>query len=239
MADRPFLTATWQHLILANFECDSKIVEPYLPKGTALDLWKGKCLISLVGFQFFDTRLKGIKVPFHSNFEEVNLRFYVTHEHNGEIRRGVVFIKEIVPKAAITFVANTVYKEHYITCPMSNTVEEVADSLHATYRWKYNGESYAMSAEAETTAIPLAAESEAEFIAEHYWGYTAKNPETTSQYEVRHPQWDNYPVKHYAHEGNMHLLYGDAFGDALAKPPHSVFLAKGSSISVHPAQNID
>lgn len=106
-----FLTAEWKNLIMANYEINSEILKPYIPKGTEIDYFNGKCFISLVGFMFKDTKVFGIKFPFHVNFEEVNLRFYVK---KGD-KRGVVFIKEIVPKPLITFVANSVYHEHYQT----------------------------------------------------------------------------------------------------------------------------
>jgi hypothetical protein len=102
-----FLTAEWRKLALANYVIDPKILEKYVPKGTELDIWEGKCFVSLVGFRFLNTKVKGIKVPFHVNFDEVNLRFYVKYLDGNEWKRGVVFIKEIVPKPILSFVART------------------------------------------------------------------------------------------------------------------------------------
>ncbi|MBT8255930.1 MAG: DUF2071 domain-containing protein, partial [Bacteroidia bacterium] len=108
-----FLKAEWRKLILVNYVVDPKILEPYIPNDTQLDLWQDKCYVSLVGFMFQNTKLLGVKVPGHVNFEEVNLRFYVKRKVGNEWRRGVVFIKELVPKWALSFVANTVYGESY------------------------------------------------------------------------------------------------------------------------------
>ena len=102
---KKFLTAKWHDLIMVNYEVDPKLLEPRVPLGTELDLQDGKCFVSLVGFMFLDTRVMEFLVPFHVNFEEVNLRFYVKRETEDELRRGVVFIKEIVPKSAIAAVA--------------------------------------------------------------------------------------------------------------------------------------
>ena len=96
---------------MANYEVSPEILKKYLPYKTELDVWNGQCYASIVGFQFLETQVLGIKFPFHTNFDEVNLRFYVRYNDNGEWKRGVVFIKEIVPKVMITFVANTLYNE--------------------------------------------------------------------------------------------------------------------------------
>ena len=115
-----FLTAEWRKLAIANYSVDPKILKPYLPYKTELDLWNGKCYVSLVGFRFVNTKLKGISIPFHRHFEEVNLRFYVRFKDPTGWKRGVAFIKEIVPKPALTFIANTIYREKYITLPMKH-----------------------------------------------------------------------------------------------------------------------
>jgi uncharacterized protein YqjF (DUF2071 family) len=44
----------------------------------------------MVGFVFKDTRVLGIKWPFHVNFEEVNLRFYVRHFDGKEWKGGCI-----------------------------------------------------------------------------------------------------------------------------------------------------
>ena len=115
-----FLQAEWRKLAIANYAVDRKILREYLPNKTEIDLWNGICYVSLVGFMFQNTRVLGIPIPYHINFEEVNLRFYVRHKSQGEWRRGVVFIKEIVSKPALTFVANNLYKEKYETMPVNH-----------------------------------------------------------------------------------------------------------------------
>src|SRR6185503_10721641 len=110
--------AGWRKLVMANYAVDPSALAPYLPYKTEIDLWQGTCYVSLVGFMFVDTAVMGVKIPFHVNFEEVNLRFYVRYRDQGEWKRGVVFIKEIVPRAALAFVANTLYNENYETMPM-------------------------------------------------------------------------------------------------------------------------
>jgi len=131
-----FLTAEWRKLAMANYVVDPSALQPYLPNKTELDLWNDTCYVSLVGFMFLNTKLCGLRIPFHHTFEEVNLRFYVKYKDITGWKRGVVFIKEIVPKPALTFVANTMYGEHYQTLPMSHMIEAKDDRLTVAYRWE-------------------------------------------------------------------------------------------------------
>ena len=124
-----FLTAEWNWLAMLNYEVAPEILAPSVPAGTELDTWQGKHLVSMVGFLFQKTRVRGIPIPFHRNFEEVNLRFYVRRKVAGEWRRGVVFIKELVPHFAIAWVARTFYNENYVTLPMSHRIENVGELL--------------------------------------------------------------------------------------------------------------
>ena len=166
-----FLKAEWRKLAFANYEVDPSILAEYVPPGTELDLWEGKCFVSLIGFIFLNTKIFGIKVPFHSTVEEVNLRFYVKRFENNTWKRGAVFIKEIVSKPALTFVANTIYKEHYETMPMNYEWEENSVNRSVAYYWKKNKiwQSFKITAALNTSEIKE--NSETEFITEHYWGY--------------------------------------------------------------------
>lgn len=118
-----FLTANWQKLIMANYEIDATQLKTLIPAGTEADTWNGNTYVSLVGFLFGNTRVRGWRIPFHVNFPEVNLRFYVRYKENHEWKRGVVFVKEIVPRPAITFVANSLFNERYITLPMKYSIQ--------------------------------------------------------------------------------------------------------------------
>ena len=119
----PFLTAHWRNLAMLNYVVDPSVLASRVPHGTELDSWQGRCYVSLVGFRFLNTRVRGWRIPFHQNFEEVNLRFYVRREHSGSSRRGVVFIREMVPKWAVAMVARSVFHENYMCLPMSHRIE--------------------------------------------------------------------------------------------------------------------
>jgi len=228
-----FLTAEWKNLIIANYEIDANILKPYLPNNTTLDLWKGKCYISLVAFIFKNTKIKACKIPFHKHFEEVNLRFYVKHKtKNGETRRGVVFIKEIVPKPLITFVANTLYKEHYQTMKMKHSTIEEVENIRVNYKVLFQNNWNKIEVKAENIETEIEENSFSEFITEHYWGYTKLNNTKTYEYEVEHPRWKNYPIWDYNIDLDFKKRYGNDFEQLSNNKPYSVILAVGSTISV-------
>ena len=227
-----FLTAEWKNLALINYEIDAKILENYIPKGNEIDNWNGKCYISLVGFMFENVKLLGMKIPFHINFEEVNLRFYVKRFENNEWKRGVVFIKEIVPKSALTLVANTIYKEHYQTLPMKHSIIENENSKDFVYQWKTKNKWNTILVETEKNPIEIEVNSKAEFITEHYFGYTKVNNEKTFEYEVKHPRWQQYNVTNHQIDVNFGEVYGNEFDFLNHQKPISVMLAVGSEISV-------
>ena len=227
-----FLKAEWRKLAIANYAVDDDLLRPYLPYKTELDKWNNTTYVSLVAFRFLNTRILGVKVPFHINFEEVNLRFYVLFKEADEWKRGVVFVREIVPKRAITFVANRVYKENYRTLPTSHKWIENDDHLHIRYGWKINGTLQEVALKTDKVSLPIPIGSEEEFITEHYWGYAQINDSKTHEYEVTHPRWQHYPVIEHELNANFGLLYGDRFGQLSQQTPTSVMLAEGSEITV-------
>jgi len=232
-----FLKAEWRKLAMANYAVDKKVLDDFLPAKTEIDLWNDTCYVSLVGFMFLNTKVRGMTIPFHSTFEEVNLRFYVRYMDNGEWKRGVVFVKEIVPKPALTFVANTIYKEHYETMPMKHRWQTHRDQLHVEYKWKQNRwHSFSVTAEGNLQDIGVG--SEEEFITEHYWGYTRINQELTSEYGVEHPRWQVYPIKNFSLDVDFGQVYGEPFGFLNNEKPKSVFLAEGSEIVVKDGRRI-
>ncbi len=227
-----FMTASWNHLIMANYVVDPAVLQPYLPGQTELDSFEGKYYISLVGFLFDQVRLKGWRIPFHTRFPEVNLRFYVRHKENGVWKRGVVFISEIVPKPAISWVANTIYKEHYSTMPVKQQFNMQTDQLTVGYSWTKKAVSHQLSVKADPGSRPLAESSFEEFITEHFWGYSGKPDSKTVEYQVAHPRWNIFPVTNYQVKCDFGQLYGDKFSFLSQQEPVSVFLAEGSPVQI-------
>ena len=236
--EKVFLTAEWKNLIMANYVVDPSILAPYVPRGTELDSWEGKTFVSMVGFMFLNTKVLGVPIPFHRDFEEVNLRFYVRYKDENEWKRGVVFIKEIVPKSAIAFVANTLYGENYQSLPMKNKLSKEGQFQKVSYSWKFQNEWNFLKVNAETNPQKIKEGSEAEFITEHYWGYTKGDGKNSLEYQVEHPRWNIFPVIDFEMNCNVAPLYGKEFSEFLKVKPHSVFMADGSEIIVRQGRKL-
>src|SRR5262245_42560542 len=166
---RIFLTAEWRYLAMLNFRVDADIVQEYVPSGTELDTFDGAAHISLVGFVFQNTRILGFSIPGHSDFEELNLRVYVRRVVNGEVRRGVTFIRDVVPRRAIAAVARKLYNEPYDTVPMRHKIERGHGKISAEYSWKFNGRWNRLVVNGMGSVQPIQENSHDEYISEHYW----------------------------------------------------------------------
>jgi uncharacterized protein len=227
-----FLRAKWLNLIMVNYAMDPAVLNKYVPAYTELDYYDGTCYVSLVGFLFKDTKMKGIPVPFHGSFEEINLRFYVRQKENDKWKRGVVFLREIVALPTISLMANLTYKEHYKTHPTKHVWNISDEEWQIEYYWKLKEEWNFLKVAAESSSHPIEQGTEEEFIAIQNWGYTRINENKTSIYQVHHPNWLIHPVRHYHVQCNIEKMYGAEFVEPLSQPPKSVFFAEGSDIAV-------
>ena len=229
----PFLTAAWRRLALFNFRIAPEILNPFVPAHTELDLWNNTCYVSLVGFMFLNTRVRGIKIPFHVNFEEVNLRLYVRrHDPEPGLKRGVVFIREIVSKPAIVWTANTLYRERYVARRMWRRWGGQPGRPEVEYAWREAGHWQAFGVQAGSPPQDLKPGSEAEFITERYWGYASWDARRTMEYQVEHVPWQLYPVQSWHCDVDFGAVYGPQFAVLNGAEPLSIFLAEGSDIVV-------
>ena len=241
VSGRVFLTAQWRALAMLNWKVPAEVLEPYVPRGTELDFHHGETYVSIVGFMFLDTRLLGVPIPFHRNFEEVNLRFYLRREVAGEVYRGVAFIREVVPRWAVSTVARLAYNEQYVCLPMMSKRERytmgTADSAGASpkveYAWRYRGTWCGIQMECACQRGPLLPGSEEEFIAEHYWGYSRQRDGSTKEFRVEHAPWEYWPAESASISGPVPQFYGPKFAETLSRPPDSAFLADGSAVKVY------
>ena len=227
-----FLKAQWQNLIMVNYEIDPSILLPYLPKGLHLDFHNGKTYVSLVGFLFKDTSIFNIPIPFWGTFEEVNLRFYVIRKEKNTVKRGVVFINETVPNKIVAWVANILYKEHYIAIPTRHNWNLSQEKKEIQYEWKVKSKWNSIKVEASATKKKMEVGSIEEFIFEHYFGYTKVHAEHSIEYKINHPSWEINSVHNYQIDCDFAAFYGDNFKVLNTTIPHSVLLAEGSDIGV-------
>jgi uncharacterized protein len=239
-AIRPFLTARWRYLAMLNYEVPPEILQPLVPRGTELDAWQGKTFASMVGFLFLDTRVRGLAIPGHRNFEEVNLRFYVRRRAADGWRRGVVFVKEIVPRLAIAATARLLYGEKYVALPMRHAItgDPDRDGMQVTYGWRHRGRWNGISALVSGSPREAEPGSEEEFITEHYWGYSSLRGGGSAEYRVEHPRWRVWPLERPVLDCDVAALYGRPFSDPLGAEPSSAFLADGSEVAVYPGERL-
>jgi uncharacterized protein len=242
MNARAFLTAEWRYLAMLNYEVDPAPLRPFVPRGTELDAWRGKTFVSVVGFLFLDTKVCGVRVPFHRDFEEINLRFYVRRKSDEGWRRGVVFIKEIVPRFAIAAVARVAYNERYVARRMSHKLELEGGTLRRdsslVYSWREAEGWNHIRATTVGEAREIAAGSEEEFITEHYWGYAAQRDGGTAEYQVEHPRWRVWPTREAAFDCDVARVYGGQFVECLSAKPSSAFVAEGSPVVVRRGRRV-
>jgi uncharacterized protein YqjF (DUF2071 family) len=231
---RAFLTAEWKYLAMLNYRVAPESLGPHVPPGTELDRWGGDPYVSLIGFHFRDTRIFGWPIPFHSTFEEVNLRFYVRREVDGDVRRGVTFIKETVPLPAVTTTARLTFNEPYETRPMRHRIEDEAatGSVSAHYSWEQAVGWGHLEVTAAASSDYPEPESHEEFITERHWGYTTQRDGSTIEYRVDHPRWRIWRANHHSLHGDLMEMYGEKFAKILSGHPSSALLAEGSAVTV-------
>jgi uncharacterized protein YqjF (DUF2071 family) len=227
-----FLSARWENLIMANYEVHPDVLTPYLPHGVELDFHNNKTYVSLVGFMFKRTSLFNIPIPFFGTFEEINLRFYVKRVEGDSIKRGVVFINETVPHKIVAWLANKLYKEHYIAIPTKNTIEIKSLSKNIRYDWKINKEWNHIAVDVANVKEQMLEGSIEEFIFEHYYGYTKIDEHHSQEYKVNHPRWQVNKVIDYSINCDFQSMYGNDFSFLSDHQPDSVILAEGSEVTV-------
>jgi uncharacterized protein len=222
---------------MLNYVVDPRLIAPLVPPGTEIDFENGETFLSVVGFLFLDTRLLGLPIPLHRDFEEVNLRFYVRKKSADTWRRGVVFIRELVPKRAVALVARACYGENYLALPMKHQIDHVDSNLKVEFSWRRGRkwESLKMSSPDQPQAIP--AGTHAEFITEHYWGYTSFRS-GCGEYRVEHPRWKISNATDFELNVDVATLYGKQFAETLNQLPRSAFIADGSPIIIHRRQTL-
>lgn len=238
---RPFLTATWRHLAMLNYEVPPSLLRPLVPGGTELDSWDGVTLASIVGFRFLDTRVLGVAIPGHGDFEEVNLRFYVRRrDRDGTWRRAVVFVRELVPRRAIALLARWLYNEPYTAVSMRHELKMDGhdDRVRVAYAWRLADRWHRLEVSAHGRPTLPGPTSEAAFITEHYWGYTVQRDGGTREYRVAHEPWRVWEASGSHFECDVRAVYGAGFVECLQGRPRSAFLAEGSAVTVYRGRDL-
>jgi uncharacterized protein len=238
---RVFLSAEWRSLAMLNYRVPVSLLEPHVPRGTELDLFDGAAYVSVVGFLFRNTKVLGFAVPGHQQFEEVNLRFYVRREVNGQVRHGVTFLRELVPKSAVSIIARLAYNEPYRTVRMQSALGlsgPFGAPRTVEYAWQSGPHNNRLWLEPFDEPLSAAPGSEEAFITQHFWGYTRTRSGGTIEYEVKHPNWRVWGAARSMLEGDASNFFGSQFAAVLAQPPHSAMYCDGSPVTVHRPVNV-
>ncbi len=231
---KAFLTAYWRHLINLTYQVEPACLAAHVPSGLELDLWQGRAHVSLVAFEFLQTKVKGVKIPLHADFPEINLRYYVRWRE----KRGVMFLREFVPKQCLALVANKFYHEPYQALAMSCQTRDLCERMHIQYRVRQREENFTISLVAETASFVPAITSVEHHFKEHELGFGKDKAGNTLYYRVEHPIWEIHPIQ----ECRLHLdfgkLYGEHWAFLNAQQPVCALVAKGSWVNVFPPQKL-
>lgn len=205
----PFLSAVWSDLALASYAVPDDVLLPLLPAGLALDRWQGSAWCSLIGFDFSQMRVLGWSVPPAfgvCDFPEFNLRFYV---REGD-RRGVVFVRELVPIPLIALAARLTYNEKYSTARMTSRVTQVGDLRRVRHDFFVRGQAHSLAVTAQAPTRDPAPESLEDWIKEQGWGFGQTRGGKLIRYRVSHPHWRTYAVQDFFLSLDFASLYGPA-----------------------------
>lgn len=230
---RPFLTAQWRNLVMLSYAVDPTRIIDRVPRGTTLDSWRGKTLVSVVGFKFLDTKVLGAPIPFHQDFEEVNVRFYVRRVTEDGARPGVVFIRELVPRPIVGGMARLLYREPYMVVPMRSRVNP-GPPPEIEYQWDLSGKwcTLAGTGDGATLGTEPTPGSLEEFVTVRNWGYNGEPGKETLEYQVDHPRWRIWHARDTRAEYDPAPLCGPELAREL-KVPISVLIADGSAVTIH------
>jgi uncharacterized protein len=215
---------------MLNFEVDPDCLIPLVPPGTELDLFDGRCLVSIVAFEFGDARLYGVRIPGYQSFPEVNLRFYVRRWVDDAWRRGVVFIKELVPARIVALIARRVFGQNFAHAPTTYQIE-CGESSRVTglrYDWRVNGRPCFAAAAVSAPS----SDAEHAFVAEHYYAYATRGSGCI-EYRVEHRPWIIHSVATCTCDLNAERVYGVRIGRWLRAEPRSALYADGSAVAVY------
>lgn len=235
-----FLTAEWRHLLFVNFEIDPTLAQRYVPRGTELDLLDGRALASIVAFRFLKTRLLGVPVPWHRDFDEINLRLYVRHRTPDGWRRGVTFVRELVPRPAIAWTARLAYNEPYRAVRMRHAISmDPMTGGSLRYGWRQSGSWHEVGATVTGPNQPIEPDSTIGFVTEHYFGYTRQRNDSTVEYAVHHDRWRVWPDATTELKIDIPAVYGADWAPALTAPPFSAFVCDGASVAIGFPREVD
>lgn len=221
---------------MLSFAIPAKTLRPFVPRGTEIDFFEGKAMVTLAGLLFQNAKVFGLRIPGFSAFEGVNLRFYVRRKFGQGYRRGVVRIREFVPSRVLTTASRFFFNEKACAVPMRHQFcgndQKDRKDMSVSYQWQFRrGWSSLLLQTGERPATAVQG-SAAAFVTEPQWGYARFRDGSTAEYEIDHPRWRIWEAKRAKLEGNLFSQFGAVFQECLSNEPVSAFLVEGSRVTV-------
>ena len=243
MPEHVTISGEWRELAIVSWRVAPELLRPRLPAGTELDEWDGRSWLSLVGLRFLGLAVGGVPVPLHREFAQVNLRFYARRVVGDQVRRGAVFVRELVPRAAMAAVARLVMNEPMVhadvRAEVAHDAERPSRVLGVTYTWESDPGRGRLHVDTDAEPMALERLSLEEFLSERCWGFTAQRDGGSTEYRVEHPRWSVYVSRDASVDGDLAATFPlDLARVMLARPDHA-FVAEGSRVAIHAPHAID
>lgn len=227
---RPSLTARWSNLILLTYPVDEGLVRPWLPRDVEPDLVDGRAQVSLIAFDFVDTRVRGRRIPGFVDFPEINFRTYV---RQGD-RRGVAVLRELVPSPLAAAIGRLRFNEPFRSAQMESRTASLGDELVVEHRWRWkDGRHFVrVTADQNSDAAPL--EGPVHDLLGRRWAFGRTRRGDPMVLRVEHPAWALRRVRTLDFEVDFGALYGPEWAELNQRQPASTHLAVGSAVSIFP-----
>ena len=235
--DNGLITLDWQHLLTATWAVHPSLLAPMVPARAILDLWNGDALLSLVGMRAVNVRVSGLPVPLHQDFDQISMRFCVRREVAGETRRGLVFVKQIVPSASMTLVDRLLYHANYVNAPTRHDIEP-GEQGWTSYEWLVGERWNRFSAVRAGAAVAPAEQSIEEFISHRPWAYSRQADGSTLESCAEHPRWEVWPAQEMLLDCDVAPLFGVEYVPVFASQPIATFVAVGSTVALNTPRRV-
>lgn len=230
-----FLSARWANLLNLTYRVPPELLQQHVPAGTQLDIHGGSAFVSVVAFDFLDTRVLGVPWPGYRNFPELNLRYYLKYGN----QRGVAFLQEFVPKRMIAKTARVIYNEPYDYAPMRSHAREDETTSAYELSLDYGGRTHTLSVITQRGAYTPASDTLAHYFKEHQWGFGKTRSGRTLCYQVEHDVWDVQDIQSYSLDVDFGVLYGEEWAFLNDEQPFCSVFAMGSAVKVFPKGTLE
>jgi hypothetical protein len=223
--------AAYTELVAINFQIQPKFLIDRVPKGMELDDFQDDTYVSLVCMVMRKIGVLGI--PISRGFVELSLRFYVRHPSDPQNRKGTCFIKRYVSSPTAAWVLSSRFDTEYNKLKMSskNNGFNEGGTPQVEYQWEAEEQWNKLRVRGRSRMKNTGPDTKVGFILDHPTQYIS-NSGKTMEYKVQRPKWSVWDAAQANFTCDVQRLFGKEFVHPLARRPASVFLTKGSDVSI-------